>query len=197
MQNKIKLCLKWAGESDVKKEWLRAFSKSMGNAFEVYAEEGDRQGLLDAGIEPQTLGADWGEGSQALLLAMAASGEAEAAIWIDESEGCSNLTPYVTRLCRQKQVALAIEPVGAAAMLSGMATAREREHAEQGCEDGESDEEPLGAEAEIVNEPPEAIPKKRAARKMKAGFAHKRRVEVKKRSRGKKISTGGGSHGSH
>lgn len=197
MQNKIKLCLKWAGESDVKKEWLRAFSTRMGNAFEVYAEEGDRQGLLEAGIEPQTLGADWGEGSQALLLAMAASGEAEAAIWIDESEGCSNLTTYVTRLCRHKQVALAIEPVGAAAMLSGMAAAREREHAQQSSQSGECGEEPLGAEAEIVNEPPEAASKQRPARKMKAGLAHKRRVEVKKRSRRTKIATGGGSHGSH
>lgn len=191
MQNKIKLCLKWAGESEDKKQWLRAFSERMGNAFEVYAEEGDRKGLLEAGIEPQTLGADWGEGSQALLLAMAASGEAEAAIWIDESEGCSNLTPYVTRLCRQKLVALAIEPVGAAAMLSGMAAAREREHAEESLRDEEA-----GGE-EVLNCPPEdEVSAKEPARKAKAGLAHKRRIEAKKqRAHGKK--TTGGNHGSH
>lgn len=185
MREKIKLCWKWSGGGEEKQAWIKESLAPAAEHFEIYAEERERTALVAAGMEPQTLGADWGEGSQALLLAMAASGEAGAVIWIDEEEGCANLTAYATRLCRQKKIALAIEPVGASAMLAGMAGARDLGAA--GPEDNHGQEE--GEESLTAEDGA------RPSRKAKTGFAHKRRVEVKKRLRASPGKSAGKGHG--
>lgn len=133
-KKKIKLCWKWAGVSELKKEWLDLCAESLIESFDLYCEESEREELASHGIDPQSPGEDWGAGSETFLLAMIACGEAEAVIWIDEGQSPLNASQYALSLCREKNRPIAFEPCGAAAILSTL----ERVHLELGHDDERS-----------------------------------------------------------
>lgn len=123
MTNKIKLCWKWVGDPLFKRQWLEACANVLAEHFEVFCEESEREELAEAGLAPTSPGEDWGGGSQYLLLAMLASGEAEAAIWVDDRAGADNASMQALSLARARLIPIGMEPSGAAAIVSALARA--------------------------------------------------------------------------
>jgi hypothetical protein len=117
--DKIKLCWRWPGSSVAKTRWLERWADEFGDDFEIFCEASEVEELSNAGLSASCGGFDWGEASQAALLAFLGSGEARACVWIDDAPGPANLTAYAASLCKAREAPIALEQAGAALMLAG------------------------------------------------------------------------------
>lgn len=135
MSYKMKICWKWVGNEERKATWLHACAPDFGS-FDVYCDAEDAYSLSRAGVESSNAWEQSGDEAQAMLLALLASGEIQAAVWIDDRDSMKNWTVQAMGICRSKGVALAVEPAGAAAMLAALKLVLDEQNKAMKSDDG-------------------------------------------------------------